>query len=244
LEHCTIFSIMVEPVEPFLPADGVDTVRRIGGRPKVRARNRRRVLDAARALVDAGGMDALSMRALAERAGVSATTLYNLFGTKDEVVRTLALDILGAIDAEFLDIVDPDPIERMRARIQRLVEHVIDEAPPSLVWAVLDDPVLTEQLNAQWASRHLVQDAIVEAMKAGLLRRDLDANVLAEHVRAGLLHQQRLWAAGAIDAATYRAAASYCVDLALLTVATDSTRARLLRSVRRAERTLRVPPDD
>jgi hypothetical protein len=112
------------------------------------------------------------------------------------------------------------------------------------VWAVLDDPVLTEQLNAQWASRHLVQDAIVEAMKAGLLRRDLDANVLAEHVRAGLLHQQRLWAAGAIDAATYRAAASYCVDLALLTVATDSTRARLLRSVRRAERTLRVPPDD
>jgi AcrR family transcriptional regulator len=50
-------------------------------------------------------MDALSMRALAERAGVSATTLYNLFGTKDEVVRTLALDILGAIDAEFLDIV-------------------------------------------------------------------------------------------------------------------------------------------
>jgi AcrR family transcriptional regulator len=212
----------------------------LGGRPKVRARNRRRVLDAATDLVAHGGMDALSMRALAERAGVSATTLYNLFGTKDEVVRMLALDILGAIDAEFVDVVDPDPIEQMRARVLRLVDHVIDEAPPSLVWAVLDDPVLTEQLNAQWASRTVVEDAIVAAMASGQLRADVDAAVLAEHVRAGLLHQQRLWAAGAIDDATYRSAARYCVDIALVVIADGATRERLLRSLRRDERTLRA----
>jgi AcrR family transcriptional regulator len=201
----------------------------IGGRPKVRERNRRRVLDAARALVAAGGMDSLSMRTLADRAGVSATTLYNLFGTKDEVIRVLAADILGDIDAAFVDVVDPDPIEQMRARLLLLVDHVIDHAPPSLVSAVLDDALLTEQVNAQWASRSLVEDAIRDAMRARQLRSDIDAAVLAEHVRGSLLHHQRLWGASVIDDDTYRASSAYCIDLSLLAVARGATRERLQR---------------
>ena len=198
-----------------------------GGRPKVRERNRRRVLDAARTLVETGGMSALSMRTLADRAGVSATTLYNLFGTKDEVVRVLAGEILGDIDAAFMEITDPDPIEQMRARVLRLVEHVITHAPPSLVAAVLEDAVLTEQINKEWASRSIVQEAIEDAMRAQLLRSDIDAAVLAEHIRGSLLHHQRLWAAAVTDDDTYRASAAYCIDLSLLAVARDAARDRL-----------------
>jgi AcrR family transcriptional regulator len=242
LDQCTIFDTMVyqHPSAAHAPqAEHASTVAPIVRRPKVRERNRRRVLDAARALVAVGGMDALSMRTLADRAGVSATTLYNLFGTKDEVVRVLATDILGALDAAFVDLVDPDPVEQVRAHVLLLVEHVIDRAPPSLVAAVLEDAVLTEQINAQWASRSLVEDAIREAMRKRKLRDDIDAAVLAEHVRAGLLHQQRLWAAAVIDDATYRAAAAYCVDLSLLAVARGATRDRLLAYVREDERVLR-----
>ena len=209
------------------------------GRPLVRERNRRRILDAARDLVAVGGMDALSMRTLAARAGVSATTLYNLFGEKDEVVRVLAQDILRDIDAAFVDVVADDPIEQMRARLLMLVDHVIVHAPPSLVAAVLEDAVLTEQINAQWESRTLVESAIAEAVARGSLRDDLHPGVLAEHVRAGLLHQQRLWAAAVIDDDQYRAAVAYGVDLALLAVARGDLRERLLAHLRSHESALR-----
>jgi AcrR family transcriptional regulator len=209
------------------------------GRPKVRERNRRRILDAARDLVAVGGMEALSMRTLAARAGVSATTLYNLFGEKDEVVRVLAHDILRDIDAAFVDVVADDPIEQLRARILMLVDHVIEHAPPSLVSAVLEDAVLTEQINAQWESRTVVESALAEAVARGLLRDDLHPRVLAEHVRAGLLHQQRLWAAAVIDDEQYRAAAGYGVDLALLAVAHGARRDSLLANLRTYEPVLR-----
>lgn len=209
------------------------------GRPLVRERNRRRILDAARDLVAVGGMEALSMRSLAARAGVSSTTLYNLFGEKDEVVRVLAQDILRDIDAAFVDVVADDPIEQMRARLLMLVDHVIVHAPPSLVAAVLEDAVLTEQINAQWESRTLVESAIAEAVARGSLRDDLHPGVLAEHVRAGLLHQQRLWAAAVIDDDQYRAAVAYGVDLALLAVARGDLRERLLAHLRSHESALR-----
>ena len=210
------------------------------GRPKVRERNRRRILDAARDLVAVGGMDALSMRTLAARAGVSSTTLYNLFGEKDEVVRVLAHEILRDIDAAFVDVVAEDPIEQLRARILMLVDHVIDHAPPSLVSAVLEDAVLTEQINAQWESRTLVESGIADAVGRGLLRDDLHPRVLAEHVRAGLLHQQRLWAAAVIDDEQYRAAAAYGVDVALIAVACGALRDRLLDHLRANEAVLRA----
>jgi AcrR family transcriptional regulator len=211
----------------------------IGARPKVRDRNRRRVLDAARELVAASGLDALSMRTLAERAGVSATTLYNLFGTKDGIIRALATDILGVIDDACEHIVDDDPIEQLRARLMRLVDLVIAEAPPSLVSAVLEDAVLTEQINAQWASRSAVEDAIRDAATRGYLDDVLEPDLAAEHIRASLLHQQRLWAAGVTDDATYRAAAAYAIDIALLALARGATRDRLVGYLRAEQRELR-----
>lgn len=208
-------------------------------RPKVRDRNRRRVLEAAREMVAAGGLDALSMRALADRAGVSATTLYNLFGTKDGIVHALATDILREVDAGFDHIVDDDPIEQLRARLLLLVEVVIDRAPPSLVSAVLEDPVLTEQINAQWASHTLVEDALRDAMEQGFLVDDLDAALVAEHVRSGLLHQQRMWAAGVIDDTRYRAAAAYAIDIALVAIARGPNRDQLIASLQQLEALMR-----
>lgn len=208
-------------------------------RPKVRERNRRRVLDAAHHLVASGGLDNLSMRALADAAGVSATTLYNLFGTKDGIVRALATDILGVIDAGFDHIVDDDAIDQLRARVLFLVEVVIEQAPASLVSAVLEDTQLTEQLNAQWPSRGLIEAGIRDAIAHGLLIDTLDPAVIAEHVRGGLLHEQRLWAAMLLDDDAYRARAAYTIDLALLAIASDDVRARLEAYLRQHQRVLR-----
>ena len=68
-------------------ADPPATLREIN----VEAR-RRRILDAARSLIAKGGMAALSMRKLATEAGLSVTTLYNLYGVRDEILHALIDD--------------------------------------------------------------------------------------------------------------------------------------------------------
>jgi AcrR family transcriptional regulator len=202
-----------------------------GGRPRVRQRTKRRVLDAARQIVGTAGLGALSMRALADRAGVSATTLYNLFGTKDAVVQALAEDVLGTLDAAFEAISDADPITQLRRRLLYLVDLLIEQVPPSLVAAVLDDAVLIEQMNAQWSSRTMIEDGIRAAVARGHLRGDLDATIVAEHVRAGLLHHERLWAAGVDDDDALRAGVTHALDLALYAMAQGPTRRRMLALV-------------
>ena len=51
-----------------------------------KAERRERILIAARKLVGEGGYDGLTMRDLARAARVSVPTLYNLFGSKDQLV--------------------------------------------------------------------------------------------------------------------------------------------------------------
>ncbi len=45
------------------------------------------ILEAARDILAVGGLDALSMRSVAERVGVSATAIYHYFANKDELIR-------------------------------------------------------------------------------------------------------------------------------------------------------------
>jgi len=49
---------------------------------------RRRVLREARVLLEENGVEALNMRALAERSGVAVRTLYNVFGGKEVLIST------------------------------------------------------------------------------------------------------------------------------------------------------------
>ncbi|WP_028315249.1 TetR/AcrR family transcriptional regulator [Desulfatibacillum aliphaticivorans] len=48
--------------------------------------NRKRILEAARSLILNEGMEALSMRKLAQESGLALRTIYNLFGAKENVV--------------------------------------------------------------------------------------------------------------------------------------------------------------
>lgn len=71
-----------------------------GPKPRSRARrplSRERVLAAAIALADGGGIDSLSMRKLAQALGVEAMTLYYWVANKDEIID----GILDLVLAEF-----------------------------------------------------------------------------------------------------------------------------------------------
>jgi AcrR family transcriptional regulator len=65
-----------------------------------RTGKRRNVLAAARTLLDEQGPDELSMRRVAERAGVSPGTVYTLFAHKEELFATLYVERLEHFLAE------------------------------------------------------------------------------------------------------------------------------------------------
>ena len=64
-------------------------------RVRRRPLSRKRVLDAAIALADDGGIDALSMRRLARELGVEAMSLYNHVANKDEILDGIVEVIAG-----------------------------------------------------------------------------------------------------------------------------------------------------
>src|SRR3954462_7273376 len=82
-------------------APGVDN-HPISSAPGVRTRNqhqrRKRIIQAAAALASRGGVEAMQMRTVAERAGVALGTLYRYFPSK--------MDLVVAVVGEELDLLE------------------------------------------------------------------------------------------------------------------------------------------
>ncbi|GAB3498677.1 TetR/AcrR family transcriptional regulator C-terminal domain-containing protein [Nocardiopsis coralliicola] len=67
-------------------------------RPRTPLLGRERIRAAALALVDADGLEALSMRRLAQRLDVQAASLYTHYRTKDDLLADLANTIMDGVD--------------------------------------------------------------------------------------------------------------------------------------------------
>jgi len=74
---------------------------------------RERVLEAALGLADEGGVEAVSMRKVADVLGVKAMSLYNHVANKDEV-----LD--GMVDATYGEIAAPTPDANWQAQVREI----------------------------------------------------------------------------------------------------------------------------
>ena len=59
-----------------------------------------RILDAADTLIDEGGVEAVTTRAVADRAGVTYPSLYRFFADRDEILDQLVTHHLAALDAQ------------------------------------------------------------------------------------------------------------------------------------------------
>ena len=59
-----------------------------------------RILDAAEALIDEGGVEAVTTRAVADRAGVTYPSLYRFFADREEILDQLVAHHLAALDAQ------------------------------------------------------------------------------------------------------------------------------------------------
>ncbi|WP_066468800.1 TetR/AcrR family transcriptional regulator [Bosea sp. WAO] len=148
--------------------------------PKRTERSRLLILDAANAAFREMGFPATSVEAIANRAGLTRKTVYNLFASKDEIASQLIARV-EANDAPYRD--------RMKAGegVLHLLEGVLLDsaywclANPSLAKLALapaERPAL-EPPPDRPSFQRLVRDILVLGQSQGVIRRDDDPNFMA-----------------------------------------------------------------
>ena len=125
-------------------------------RPRQALLTRERIVDAASALVDKEGLDALSMRRLATELGVQGPSLYNHFGTKAEIVDAVADAVIERVDLTVFGAYEWPEALRRWARSY----HGVLAAHPNIVPALAAGP---GRRPAQLAMAEAVFGALVDA---------------------------------------------------------------------------------
>jgi AcrR family transcriptional regulator len=74
--------------------------------PRQRSLTKQAIVDAALAIVDEEGLDALTMRAVAARLGTGPASLYAHVASKDELIEAVVEQVIGEID--FDEAADPE----------------------------------------------------------------------------------------------------------------------------------------
>ncbi|AGL20912.1 TetR/AcrR family transcriptional regulator [Actinoplanes sp. N902-109] len=179
-------------------------------RPRQTLLTRERIVEVAGALVDNEGLDAVSVRRLATELGVAGPSLYNHFGTKNEILDAVADAVVAQVDVSYFATHDWADALRLWAHSYRAVlaahpnivpvlSHGPGRRPAALAMA---DTVYGGLIDAGWPParathigalmRYLVTGAALGSFALGF---DEDPGVYAErypHLRdAHLLAEHR-----------------------------------------------------
>lgn len=85
---------------------------------RVGLETRRRILDATRELLGELGFEAVTLKAITDRAGVGAGSFYNLFESKEQAVLEVVRDAIAAVD--------PDPSGLGEETLEDLVRAFVE----------------------------------------------------------------------------------------------------------------------
>jgi AcrR family transcriptional regulator len=135
-----------------------------------------KILDAARDLLAEGGIEALSMRAVASRVDLSATALYHYFDNKDALVDRVVQHGFQRSEEYLRRAVECYPRGSME-RVAALGEAYIRFAQENrqyfkIIFAIRPErPRAIDDVPGQGGYR-VLHESVVEAMEAGTIRRE------------------------------------------------------------------------
>ncbi|MGZ4436042.1 MAG: TetR/AcrR family transcriptional regulator [Nocardioidaceae bacterium] len=137
----------------------------------------RQLLDAAARLMERDGSGAVSMQALAGEAGVSVGLIYRYFGSKDDVLLAVIVQVLDAFATEVpraIDAAGNDPVRRLAAAFTAYCT-VIDEHRHAAVLTYRESKSLDaagrERIKRlEVETSQPLRDVVREGVESGLLR--------------------------------------------------------------------------
>ncbi len=204
------------------------------------ADRRRRILDAAEALLRQTGSIDFSMVMLAAQAEVSPATPYNLFGSKARLLFALVNRSLTELPVKNRTASYTDPLERLLETSRVITTHLATHAdffrPLFLsLWEVRDDVYRPE-----FVAYHLRrwERALADVERAGLLSSAVRAEQLARQLMISFAGTVELWAHHELDADGFSAEVAFGTILLLLGVTVPDARPRLLKHLKATKRRL------
>jgi len=194
-------------------------------------RTRAEILHAVGEIIAAEGLDGLTMRKLADRAGVAVATLYNQFTDRDGVLVAFVGNGLDQLEFELDEQPAADPIDGTRVLFAALDETI--EARRH-VWR----PVLATLRSVPNSPRMgsvgerivaAIEADLAKALAAGLLVTDCKVDRLAWHIFVSWMRGLERWAQGTIDWDLYRSSSQTAIEIALAAVLVEPLRTEALR---------------
>ncbi|MDA3031079.1 MAG: TetR/AcrR family transcriptional regulator [Actinomycetota bacterium] len=190
---------------------------------------RRDVLVAAGSLISEHGLEGLTMRKLAARAGVAVATLYNQFGDRDGLLVAFVSNGLDQLEIEFDAEPAHGPIDTTRALfaaldaefdsatdVWRRIFSTLKQGPGSHGMGEVGDRVVA-----------FIEADFAKAAADGLFVIDCDVKRLARHVFTTRMNRLEKWATGAIEWDAYRDSSDLGLELTLAAVLADDNARRL-----------------
>jgi len=202
---------------------------------------RTRITAAAEELIETGGVDAINMQALAKTADVSVATLYNLVGSKSDILYALLSERLEDIHDLFLQPVQSNPVDHLawiassaaevflhkRRLFHPLMNAISREADP------LRDPPLAIQVGRPF--EQFIERTAVD----GWFADDADArSVSARQVYLNITLAVRQWARDALSDRALPAAYVYAAMSMILPIATVRSRPLIMDQLTKVTPTL------
>ena len=202
---------------------------------------RQQILQAARTLLSRGGIGALSMRKLAEEASLSVNTLYNLWGTREEILRALTLDARERMEATLP--IDPSPADPI-AYCQTLVRATVREMcrqhelfrPMILAWLEGEIAGQASPIEPMAHSIRVLSQIIQAAQRSGVFECPMNPKHIAWQIEHGAQFASIQWALGRIDDAHFEARALYGLNLAFVGLVDEARRADIQTKLKGLER--------
>ncbi len=194
-------------------------------------RTRAEILHAVGEIISTDGLDGLTMRKLADRAGVAVATLYNQFTDRDGVLVAFVSSGLDQLEFELDEQPAADPIDATRVLFAAL-DETIDARKH--VWrpvlatlrSVPDSPrmgAVGERIVAA------IEFDLAKAQAAGLIVVHCNVERLAWHIFVSWMRGLERWAQGTIDWDIYRSSSQTAVEVALAAVLIEPHRSDALR---------------
>jgi AcrR family transcriptional regulator len=143
------------------------------------------ILDAARDILAEGGLEALSMRVVAERVGLSATAIYHHFKGKDALIARVVQDGFRRIGDCLRQAADRHPhgsIERLLALGEGYVQFAFEnEAYFRVLYNIQARIPRDMEELPEGGGYHFLRQCVVDAMEAGTVR-DGNPDLIAHYL--------------------------------------------------------------
>lgn len=213
-----------------------------GRREEAKSDRRKRIVEAARALIRETGDTGLNMRAIAARAEVSLTTPYNLYGSKRAIVVAI-LDDVEEFQERFAKFPSTDAIERIfKALSITLDYHVSDPDFYRPLWASLLSASEGAELQEVLSTPKSVvfwRALLGEAAEQGALKPEVDLDLLNQQLSFTFAAAMLTWVMGGLSTEVLEATIVHGYAMTLSAAASDVHQPLIFRRAIRAQKQVR-----